>query len=142
MINPPKIPKTPWIKITLQKSLKYILINYGLTKPKIITAIAPLKIPNIKASQWKKQILQLPEIIIPPDIVPYNICSNTNLPSLIIPEVTTDPITDPIKDKYALILARIIFRKLSQISELKEEKLNKNNIPKNVTIYKKYVWLL
>ena len=80
MINPPKIPKTSRIKTTLQQSLKYILNNYGLTKPKIITAIAPLKIPNIKAAQWKKQTLQYTEIIIPPDIAPYNICSNTNLP--------------------------------------------------------------
>ena len=116
----------------MKQSLKYILNNYGLTKPKIITAISPLKVPNIKAAKWKKQALQHTEIIIPPDIVPYNICSNTNLPSLIIPEVTTDPITDPIKDKYALILARIIFRKLSQMTELKKEKkINKNSIPKN-----------
>ena len=57
MINPPEIPKTPWVKTTLKQSLKYILINYGLTKPKIITAIAQLKVPNIKAARWKKQIL-------------------------------------------------------------------------------------
>ena len=78
MINPPKILKTPWIKTTLKQSLKYILINYGLTKPKIITAIAPLKVPNIKAAQWKKQTLQHTEIIIPPDNLKYLILKQPN----------------------------------------------------------------